>query len=136
MAPLCLSRLLILELFQPPHHYTIIRYFEDSVPTICKFVQTMTHLLVKTWQLFLIAQTSFKGPKIVINDWKFSFSVKFFGFSSKFLELDMGSHCLRFCTAERRPGREHLLKFPEFSIFSKLDSNPRKLENIAQGSSF
>ena len=136
MAPLFLSRSLILELFQLPHHYTIIRYFEDSIPPICKFVQTMTHLLVTTWQLFLIDQTSFKGPKIVINDWKFSFSVKFFGFSCKFLELEMGYHCLRFCTAERRREGEHLVKFSEFSIFSKLDSNTRKLENIAQGSSF
>ena len=33
--------------------------------------------LVKIWQLFLIVQTSFNGPKMVKNDWKFLFSVIF-----------------------------------------------------------
>ena len=58
--------------------------------------------LVKIWQLFLVAQTSFNGPRMVKINWKWQFSA----FSSKFLDLEMGNFYLRFYTAESRPGGE------------------------------
>ena len=47
--------------------YTLLTFFAQTIHGIEK--------LVKIWQLFHIAQTSFKGPNIVKNDFCFATSV-------------------------------------------------------------
>ena len=83
------------------------------------------------WQLFSICKISFKGSRMLKNDWKLSYQL-FFEFSSKLLELEIGCSYIRFYTEDSKPDRTFAEKCPEFSIFPALVSRLMKLGIITQ----